>query len=145
MWEKIKHLRAFLDKKDIFTSLLIIVVSLTSFVLGQLSVLDKKPLPVTVQMVNSQEATANTASMVSSIQTTQKESVMVGKGEIQEKIVSQEVQVIGKYVASKSGTKYHLPTCSGAKRISDKNKIWFSTKEEAEQAGYTPASNCKGI
>src|SRR3989344_2605165 len=27
----------------------------------------------------------------------------------------------GVYVASKNGTKYYLPTCSGAKRISDAN------------------------
>jgi len=53
--------------------------------------------------------------------------------------------IVGKYVASKNGTKYHLPWCSGAQRISEKNKIWFKTKEEAENKGYTPASNCKGI
>lgn len=51
----------------------------------------------------------------------------------------------GKYVASKNGTKYHLPWCSGAQRISEANKIWFETKEEAEGRGYTPAANCKGI
>lgn len=49
------------------------------------------------------------------------------------------------YVASKTGTKYHLPTCAGAKQINEENKLWFSTKEEAEAAGYTPATNCKGI
>lgn len=52
---------------------------------------------------------------------------------------------VGKYVASKSGTKYHLPTCSGAKRIKEENKVWFQTKEEAQAAGYEPAANCKGL
>ncbi len=51
----------------------------------------------------------------------------------------------GKYVASKKGTKYHLPWCGGAKQITEANKIWFVSKEDAEKAGYTPASNCKGI
>ncbi len=51
----------------------------------------------------------------------------------------------GVYVASKKGTKYHLPTCSGAKTMSPENKIWFTTKEEAEAAGFTPAANCKGL
>jgi hypothetical protein len=51
----------------------------------------------------------------------------------------------GVYVASKKGTKYHLPTCSGAKTMSEENKIWFTTKEEAEAAGYMPAANCKGL
>lgn len=50
-----------------------------------------------------------------------------------------------RYVASKNGTKYHLPTCPGAKRIKEENKIWFDSKAEAEQAGYEPAKNCKGI
>lgn len=49
------------------------------------------------------------------------------------------------YVASKEGQVYHLPHCSGAKRISEANKITFKTKEEAEAAGLRPAANCKGI
>lgn len=51
----------------------------------------------------------------------------------------------GGYVASKNGTKYHLPWCGSAKQIKEENKIWFATKADAEAAGYTPASNCKGI
>lgn len=50
-----------------------------------------------------------------------------------------------RYVASKNGTVYHLPWCSGAQRIKDANKVWFASKAEAEAAGYHPASNCKGI
>lgn len=51
----------------------------------------------------------------------------------------------GAYVASKNGSVYHLPWCSGAKRIRDENKVWFDTKTEAEAAGYRPAANCKGL
>lgn len=51
----------------------------------------------------------------------------------------------GQYVASKTGKSYHLPWCSGAKLIKEENKIWFSTKEEAEARGYAPAGNCPGI
>jgi hypothetical protein len=51
----------------------------------------------------------------------------------------------GKYVASKSGTKYYLPTCSGAKRIKEANRVWFAAKEEAEASGRTPAANCDGL
>ncbi len=51
----------------------------------------------------------------------------------------------GNFVASKSGTKYHYPWCSGAQSIKEENKIWFSTAEEAQKAGYQPASNCKGL
>lgn len=51
----------------------------------------------------------------------------------------------GNYVASKNGTKYHLPWCSGAQRIKEENKIWFETREEAEKLGYSPAANCPGL
>ncbi|MBY0110427.1 hypothetical protein K2Y00_00245 [Patescibacteria group bacterium] len=51
----------------------------------------------------------------------------------------------GVYVGSVNGTKYHLPSCPGARTISEGNKIWFASKAEAEAAGYTPAANCKGI
>jgi len=51
----------------------------------------------------------------------------------------------GAVVASKSGTKYHYPWCAGAKQISAKNLITFNSIEEARAAGYTPASNCKGL
>jgi hypothetical protein len=46
------------------------------------------------------------------------------------------------FVASVSGTKYYLPHCSGVSRIKEGNKIWFSSREDAELSGYTPASNC---
>jgi hypothetical protein len=48
-------------------------------------------------------------------------------------------------VASKSGTKYYLPECAGANRISDANKVWFASAAAAASAGYTPAANCTGL
>lgn len=46
-------------------------------------------------------------------------------------------------VGSSKGTKYHYPHCSGAKRITDANRIIFSSPEAAEASGYTLAANCK--
>ena len=51
----------------------------------------------------------------------------------------------GAYVASKNGTRYYLPWCSGVKQIKEENKVWFKTKEEAAARGLTPAKNCPGI
>jgi len=48
----------------------------------------------------------------------------------------------GKYIASKSGTKYHSPKCDWAKKIKKKNQVWYSTKEEAKEDGKTA---CKCI
>lgn len=51
----------------------------------------------------------------------------------------------GTYVASKSGTKYYLPTCAAAKRIKEENRVWFATKAAAEAAGYAASTACKGL
>lgn len=51
----------------------------------------------------------------------------------------------GAVVASKKGSKYHYPWCSGARTIAPENKITFASIEEARAAGYTPAANCKGL
>ncbi len=45
-------------------------------------------------------------------------------------------------VASKTGTKYYPPQCTGADRISDANKIWFVSAAAAQAAGYAPATHC---
>lgn len=45
------------------------------------------------------------------------------------------------YVASKNGKLYYSMGCSGAKRISPNNEVWFANKKDAEDAGYKPA-NC---
>jgi hypothetical protein len=65
--------------------------------------------------------------------------------EMHEQAASASVSVEGRYVASQNGSKYHFPWCPSAQRISEQNKVWFDSKEEAERAGYTPASNCKGL
>lgn len=51
----------------------------------------------------------------------------------------------GEVVASRNGTKYHFPWCSGARAMSEKNKVWFKSADAAREAGYTPAGNCKGL
>ena len=51
----------------------------------------------------------------------------------------------GQVVASKNGTKYYAPWCSGAARISSANKVYFASASAAQAAGYTPAVSCKGM
>lgn len=51
----------------------------------------------------------------------------------------------GEVVASKSGSKYYLPWCAGADRISKQNKVWFESADAARAKGYSPAANCKGL
>lgn len=59
--------------------------------------------------------------------------------------VIEDTRVAGEVVASKNGTKYYLPDCAAAGRISATNKIWFVSAAAAIEAGYEPAANCKGL
>lgn len=54
-----------------------------------------------------------------------------------------EAQLSNGVVASKTGSKYHYPSCPGAKQIKEANKITFPTPQAAEAAGYSLAANCK--
>ena len=42
----------------------------------------------------------------------------------------------GKYVASKTGTTYHIPKCDWAKKIKQKNQVWLGSHEEAKRKDY---------
>jgi hypothetical protein len=42
----------------------------------------------------------------------------------------------GKFIASKTGVKYHAPKCDWAKKIKKSNAVWFDSKEAAKKAGY---------
>lgn len=110
-------------ERDIVLILAIILVASISFGLGRLSKIRENKAPITVE--NGLNIGVNTAS--------------VGMIDFDQKVPS------GAIVGSKNGTKYHFPWCSGAQRMKESNKVWFDSKEEAEKAGYTPASNCKGL
>jgi hypothetical protein len=51
----------------------------------------------------------------------------------------------GQYVASRTGTVYYYPWCSGGGTIPSDKAIWFATAAAAQAAGYVPAKNCKGL
>jgi len=48
----------------------------------------------------------------------------------------------GEFVGSKSGSKYHISTCYWVEKIKAENKIYFSSKSQAENEGYEPCSSC---
>lgn len=39
----------------------------------------------------------------------------------------------GKYVASKTGSSYHIPKCDWAKKIKENNRVWFDDEKEAKK------------
>ena len=55
----------------------------------------------------------------------------------------QEGRLDEQVVASINSDKYHFERCSGAKRIKEENKIYFTNATEAEVAGFVLAGNCQ--
>ncbi len=122
-----EKINLYLNDPAIFTALLLILVAIASFGLGRQSV--------------SEKYTGNTPEKPPE-STKPNQAVESTSG----KVTDSETPLEGTYyVASKNGSVYHLPYCSGAKRISEQNKIVFKTKAEAEAAGLRPAANCPGI
>ncbi|MFA5987904.1 MAG: hypothetical protein WC797_04640 [Candidatus Paceibacterota bacterium] len=115
---------------DILTSLMIVLVGIGGFGIGRLS----------MQENGNQDARILSASVAESGATYGGDS-SVGQPTFEVPTLEEGGQV----VASKSGTKYHAPWCSGAKSIKEENKIYFDTIEAARAARYTPAANCKGL
>jgi hypothetical protein len=124
-------LRDFIGGKY-FIPIIIVLIAIIAFSLGRISGLQNKRPPV--RIINNAPLTpilqSDSANSISNIQQTAA-AASAGQG--------------GSVVASKSGTKYHFPWCAGAKQISSKNLITFNSIEAARAAGYTPASNCKGL
>lgn len=108
--------------KDSTIALIIILVGCAGFGLGRLSRIAEMRVPVSIEGATLMASPAASA-------------VAEGKG----------AATTGQFVASRNGATYSLPTCPTARAISEANKIWFGTKQEAEHAGYRPAANCKGI
>ena len=46
-------------------------------------------------------------------------------------------------VGNKRTKVYHRPDCSGAAKVSQQNRVRFTTEAEAQAAGYRLAGNCR--
>ena len=118
----------------------VILCSTLAFTLGRLSFLDSNKPAIRIEQGAS---VVNAGTDVGA----NKVSAPVPPSPIsaQTASASRNAPIPGGFVASKNGTKYYIPTCGGASRIKEENKIWFTTKAEAEKAGYGPAANCPGL
>lgn len=121
---------------DFYIAGIIMLASITSFGLGRLSVILPIKTPIRIEGIATIEGAVTNNSVGAT------SSDLPPFRDTHAKNVSMEQ---GKYVASKNGTAYHYSWCIGAQRIKNENKIWFSSKEDAEKAGYKPAGNCPGL
>jgi hypothetical protein len=118
------------QSRELLTALIIVLVASASFGLGRLSVAEGEHEPVRIEYAQEQAGTVINATKAASDQKGNTAIVETQSGAV---------------VASKNSDKYHYPWCAGAAKISEANKIFFNSKEEAEAAGYKPASNCPGL
>ena len=137
MWEKFKHV---ITGDRFYFVFVVMLVGFGSFALGRYSVFPVMPGGggglAAVSMTYTEVPKAKEPDLAPV------KNKPIKKTTIEEKLPESASSPL---VASKSGTKYHLTTCPGAGRIKEENKIYFSTTNEAEAAGYTPAANCKGL
>ena len=118
--------------KDITIVIIVILVGLGSFELGRLS---KENDSGGLKILSSTQTddysdqnsskTANVASAVNSIDSGRPTS-----------------DTQKNFFASSKGKKYYTISCSAGKTIKQENRIYFTTGEEAERAGYTLSSSC---
>ncbi len=139
--------------KDIFVTLLILLVGLGAFFLGRLSVFDETQKG-NLQIRNTLSAVAGGAESggvrKGEAATAHAGVVVVDNQFISSSLnsappISEATNSKGAYVASKTGHVYYLSSCGGVKRIKEENKVWFASKGDAELKGYKPAATCKGM
>jgi hypothetical protein len=120
-----------------FTAVMILLVAVTSFSLGRISGLEDGKDPVRV--ISRDLYGGGSREQAASVGASAADDEKIGDS------MPETQPDSGQVVASKNGSKYHYPWCSGAKQISENNLIVFNSIEEARAKGYTPASNCKGL
>jgi|SRR3989344_457261 len=124
----IKFLKTY--QPDIILAIAIVLISITAFNLGKISVLNQQKTPITITepgIANGQGTMNSKSGIVNSKPTTSNQKL--------------ETRV----VVSKNSTSkvYHFPWCPSASKIADKNKLTFATEATAISAGYTLAGNCQ--
>jgi len=128
--KKIKHFLESEKGKDILVVIIVILVGLGSFELGRLSK-GNEPQGIKIEYPDQKQTngiiqSSNDISSVS-MTSTNLTSNSTGKS----------------FFASSRGSKYYTISCSAGKTIKQENRVWFTTGEEAEQAGYTLSSSCR--
>ncbi len=46
------------------------------------------------------------------------------------------------YIGNKKSLRFHLPTCRAVNQMSEKNKVFFHSREEAIEGHYIPCGEC---
>ena len=125
--------KAFLESekgKDVLTVIIVILVGFGSFELGRLSKGgDSSGIKIEYVGQDLKDLNGQPANAISALNSANQESAQNSAGK--------------KFFASNRGTKYYSIGCSAGKTIKQENRVYFTTGEEAEKAGYGLSSSCR--
>ncbi len=123
----IKRTKHFLAREDVFMSLLVIVVAVSSFFLGVRSISPQEQKPVfTFSDIDEQTKKALS------------ENENNGNLNLHEQASGKGTAIFG----SKNGRKYYFSWCSGASRVKLENRVYYASEQEAQQSGRSIAAGC---
>lgn len=127
------------NKSDFWIYVVVIFVGILAFFLGRVSQneLDNN----NIYIVNS------SGEVASVVEVFEKENILANSDSTFVSSVSTPDIVKNNsgsslYVASSRGKLYYRIGCGDSTKLVESNKLYFNTKEQAEQKGYKPAANC---
>ena len=120
--------------KEAMNVLIIILVGVTSFYLGRLSISEP---------IKTENDKATTTSAIYSDTKTENKIKNNSQTYNNSDTTSPDTTKKGSYVASQNGTKYYALSCATANRIKEENRVYFDSTTQAENAGYSKSSTCK--
>ena len=132
--EKIKLFLESEKGKDVMMVIIVILVGLGSFELGRLSKESSSGLKIDY----TNKDTTQEANVVGTAQ-----DVGIPQSGIPTSSPTSGNPSGKTFFASSKGSKYYTISCSAGKTIKQENRVYFTTGEEAEAAGYTLSSACQ--
>jgi len=104
-----------------------ILVAILSFGAGKLSETYHPQTPIIFQEAPHSNAVSVTAGVA-------RDAINNQAGETIPKVDSAKIQ--GKIIGNKNSMIYHIPGGASYDRISEQNRIYFNSEQEAQNAGY---------
>lgn len=76
------------------------------------------------------------------VEKTQAQEKEDSKSQTEKPTQKENTTTYASYVGNKNSKKLHLSTCQSVTDMNEKNKVFFDSKKEALDLGYTPCKNC---
>lgn len=135
----IQKIKGFLDSEKgrlIAFILIVILTGTSSFLLGRIS----------LSLENNDNSCVNIQNIKTANNDTNSNTISIGVNNLGQASAIKSISTptsSGAYVASKRGKRFYPVECSASSSIVLKNRVYFNTREEAIQKGYSPSPSCE--